>query len=418
MNPGLLVKLRPNSPWRMGPSSGERGQVDLILHSDTLFSAVTHAMSLLGLMDEWLDATARSTNSSAVAFSSLFPFSGDVRYFVPPRTAWPPPPSAKVRWKGARFIPQGVVEAVLQGRALNEDRWNVDGESECLVANGRTSPFRLAKRSAAAVDRLSGASIEPHQSACLEFTPGSGLWCAVSFRDNAARDQWNEPVRAAFRLLADTGMGGERSRGWGRAETPEFRDGTLPGLIFSAAGDVKDAQQFWMLSLFSPQAEEPIDWKHGNYHVVHRSGRVDSRVNSGAQKKTALFVSEGSVLLSASAPAGTARDVAPDGHPHPVYQAGFALSIRIPAVRPRVAAATTEAPVSEENMPVPETDTPLPENLPEDPERLPGEGDPAPVEAPRGDPHGEPEDEPGYSEPEPGYNEPEPTDPTPGIEEP
>ena len=51
----------------------------------------------------------------------------------------------------------------------------------------------------------------------------------VGFADEAARDQWQDPVKAAFRLLADTGFGGERSRGWGRSETPEFIEGELPG---------------------------------------------------------------------------------------------------------------------------------------------------------------------------------------------
>jgi hypothetical protein len=80
------------------------------------------------------------------------------------------------------------------------------------------------------VDRLSGVS-ERHATACIEFREGCGLWTVVGFRDEAARDQWQDPVKAAFRLLADTGFGGERSRGWGRSETPEFVEGTLPGLI-------------------------------------------------------------------------------------------------------------------------------------------------------------------------------------------
>ena len=393
----------------MGPSTGERSQVDLVLHSDTLFSAVTQAMALLGHLEPWLDATARNGAGSAVAFSSLFPFTGAVRYFIPPRTAWPPAPSAKVRWKGARFIPQGVVEAVLQGRALNEDRWSVDGESECLVANGRVSPFRIAQRAAAAVDRVSGAHAEPHHAACLEFTPGSGLWCALSFADTSAREQWNEPVRAAFRLLADTGLGGERSRGWGRSEVPEFCEGTLPGLVFSATGDAQEAQQFWMLSLYSPRADEPVDWKRGNYQVLPRSGRA----SSGVLKKSARLVAEGSVLMSPQPPSGAALDVAPDGHAHPLYQAGFAFAIRIAAVRPRTTAASSDAAETEEAMPVPETDFPLPENLPEEPDAPPGEQDPSPGEAPREEPGPDPEEEP-----DPGYREPEPSEPTPGIEEP
>jgi hypothetical protein len=41
------------------------------------------------------------------------------------------------------------------------------------------------------------------------------------------------------------------------------------------------------------------------------------------------MVEEGSVLFSADAPSGAARDVAPEGFPHPVFRAGFALALPI-----------------------------------------------------------------------------------------
>jgi hypothetical protein len=86
------------------------------------------------------------------------------------------------------------------------------------------------------VDRLTGAS-ERHATACIEFRPGCGLWTVVQFHDEAAHTQWREPVKAAFRLLADTGFGGERSRGWGRSGQPEFIEGRLPGMILPIAQD-------------------------------------------------------------------------------------------------------------------------------------------------------------------------------------
>ena len=42
------------------------------------------------------------------------------------------------------------------------------------------------------------------------------------------------------------------------------------------------------------------------------------------------MVAEGSVLIAGAPPAGTARDVAPEGFAHPVYRAGFAVAIPIP----------------------------------------------------------------------------------------
>src|ERR1039457_2453978 len=233
MNPGLVVKLRPAGPWRIGPDSGARNRVDAIYHSDALYSAVPSAMSRMGSLAEWLGATARS-QAPAGCFSSCYPFLDDIGFVVPPRTIWPPTSpaamSARVRWKSARFIPLSLVESMLAGKRLNDNQWSVDGPSGCLVPAGKPGPFRTSVRWNAAVDRLSGAS-DRYSTACIEFREGCGLWTVAGFRDEAARDQWQEPVKAAFRLLADSGFGGERSRGWGRAEAPEFVEGTLPGLI-------------------------------------------------------------------------------------------------------------------------------------------------------------------------------------------
>ena len=349
LQPGLVVKLRPTGPWRVGPDSGARDGVDLTYHSDSLFSAVTGAMRLLGHLEEWLDATARYPTGAAVRFSSLYPFQNEIGFVVPPRSIWPPPPSTKVRWKGVRFIPLGLVGALLSGRAIEEDRWDVDGTSQCLVPAGRTGPFRLDLRSGAAVDRLSGA-VEPYQVACIEFLPGAGLWAVISFAEEEQKERWSGPVRAALRLLADSGFGGERARGWGRAETPEFIEGVLPQMILPeqpvepAAGAATEAEPavppeapafesagaYWLLSLFSPAADDLVDWSRGSYSVVTRGGRVESPVRSGDVKKSLQMVGEGSVLVAGSPIRGGAPDVAPEGFEHPVYRAGFALVIPIP----------------------------------------------------------------------------------------
>ena len=563
MNPGLVVKLRPAGPWRIGPDSGARNRVDVIYHSDSLYAAVTGALSRLGSLEEWLGATARQ-DPPAVCFSSCFPFLDEIGFVIPPRTIWPPTSpallSARVRWKSARFVPLGIVQALLAGQTLDGNHWSVDGPSECLVPAGRPGPFRTGVRFNAAVDRLTGAA-ERHSTACIEFRAGSGLWAIVSFRDEAARARWSDPVKAAFRLLADSGFGGERSRGWGRSETPEFIDGTLPDMILpkpepagplaapieprpepgqpeeagpepvpestveatpelaepepaeplaasvesrpelapmamppepdqpeqaepepvpestveaapieaaslpaaetgigpeelsaeaaaeppiaqaeivapasaepalEVAGDPPAASEaapaepaagqpnveaaaeppaeteaaaagpatgqpnaegaaeppaepekapaeaappsaepapgapaaeaaaepepssptpvaeppvpgprspepkapaYWLLSLFTPAASDAIDWRRGNYKILARGGRIDSPAGSGELKKQLNMVAEGSVLLAGAAPCGSAPDVAPEGFAHPVFRAGFALSIPLP----------------------------------------------------------------------------------------
>ncbi len=231
----LLIRLRPTGPWRIGPDSGDRDRVERVYHSDTLYSAVAGAMLRLGMLEDWLEDTAHlaqpgaRASEPAVRFSSCFPYHGGALYVMPPRTLWPPQASSKVRWKGARFVPLSAIQSLLRGKSLSEEGWAVDGASETLIAMGTQGPFRVAVRSSAAVDR-GGSGVTPHSSACLEFAPNAGLWLAVAFAGDEARAKWKGPVTAALRLLADSGFGGERSRGWGRAEL-EISEQTRPLVV-------------------------------------------------------------------------------------------------------------------------------------------------------------------------------------------
>jgi CRISPR type III-A-associated RAMP protein Csm4 len=324
-NLSFAVRFRPMGPWRFGPDSGARDRVDLIYHSDALFSAVCSAMSQLGLAEEWLQATATSDSAPAVRFSSFFPFAGDTLLVVPPRNLWPPPESTKIRYKGAHFVPLSVIESLLSDKAIDEDRWTVDGESECLVpSNPGRGPFRVALRSSAGVDRLDHAAVEIHSTACLEFARGAGLWTIVQFSSEDAKSQWQAPVRSALLLLADSGLGGERSRGWGRSEAPEWQP-WIPPLMEQSSDSAH-----WLLSLYTPAESDEVDWKRGNYATVSRRGRIESTARWGEPKQPTTMIAEGSVLLASSELRGAASNVAPEGFPHPVYRAGFAVTVAIP----------------------------------------------------------------------------------------
>ena len=52
MPAGLLIRLRPTGPWRIGPDSGDRDRVDRIYHSDSLYSAVSGVLAQLGMLEE------------------------------------------------------------------------------------------------------------------------------------------------------------------------------------------------------------------------------------------------------------------------------------------------------------------------------------------------------------------------------
>ncbi len=349
MYPSILVKLRPQTPWRIGPASGSRSQTEAVFHSDSLYSAVTLAMDALGWMEEWLAATATGGEGPAVRFSSCFPFVEDTLLIAPPRNLWPPPPSARVRWVAARYVPFSVVETLLREERLRDEdgSWVVDAESQCLIPSrgGKwRPPFRVTVRHTAAVDRITGVSGEAEATACLEFSAGAGLWCVVAFSSDEARQIWARRVESCFRLLADTGLGGERSRGWGRSAAPEFLPGRFPGRLVklpaartsepaegvpeeTAAAPAPAETAYWLWSLFSPAPSDSVDWQRGAYSLTSRAGRIERH---GAVTRHVRLVGEGSVLLAGGPLEGAAPNVAPADFPHPVYRNGFALAVPIP----------------------------------------------------------------------------------------
>jgi CRISPR type III-A-associated RAMP protein Csm4 len=333
----IEVKLRPTGPWRVGHHSGDRERVEVVYHSDALFSAVTLAMRSLGWLEEWLDATARAATEPVVRFSSLFPFTGKTRLVAPPKSVWPPANSGKLYLQGAKLIPLEIVK----NGVVEESRWAVDGESECLLPMGVSAPFRVSMRTAAAVDRLTGVA-EAHRTACLEFAGNAGWWGVFSVSDSV----WEARVKAALRLLADSGFGGERSRGWGRAGEPQFSDASH---LFAQKG--ADGV-WWLLSMYSPHESDLVDWSGGEYAAAVRSGWADSPAGMAA-KKNVRMIEAGSVLAAASL-VGRAVDVAPEGFPHPVYRAGFALAMPVPeeiVVRAQSLTLRQAVPVVEERRP-------------------------------------------------------------------
>ena len=335
----LLVKLRPEGAWRIGPDSGARGRAERVLSSDSLYSAVTQALASLGWLEPWLAATAAAEGEPAVKLSSLFPAQEEGLLAPPPAHLWPAP-AARLRTGGARLIPVSLIRALAFGEEWNEDQWEVDGLSECLLRRGRRrqsgSPYRFALRRHAAVDRLEPGRTALHETACIEFAEDAGLWCVAQFSSDARRHEWAPKIEAAFRLLADSGLGGERRQGWGRFEVDRVERGVLPDLLWgrgrssAAASDQPPAAEergWWLLSLFSPADSDKIDWKRGSFKMVERGGRVEG---SGAAKLHSRMVSEGALLLGEQ-PRGRAWNVAPPGFTaHPVWRSGFAVAIEMP----------------------------------------------------------------------------------------
>jgi hypothetical protein len=128
------------------------------------------------------------------------------------------------------------------------------------------------------------------------------------------------PPDAAPLLLLPPPVGDVQETGAAAAAQPAI----------AAAVPTPTPTAWWLISVFTPAPEDAIDWTRGAYSLLARSGRIDSLHGSGQLKKTIRMVEEGSLLFAAAAPRGTAADVAPDGFPHPVFRAGYAVALPVP----------------------------------------------------------------------------------------
>lgn len=333
MAPALLIRLRPTTPWRIGPDSGSRDQAGTILHSDAVYSAVTQTLKQIGLLEEWLNATALPHAEPAVRFSSAFPFQRDHLFVPPPEGLLPSAaasagPGGALPWNRVQFMPAMAVQSLLQGGTLEEQDWVVDPHSGCLlpsVSRAATGPFRTLRRSFFAVDRATQGQGFTWGASCLQFAPGSGLWLAVQFSNPQTYAIWAGRIEAAFRLLADNGVGGLRSLGFGRFKAPEFQAGQLADLLLPEYQPPTSSQAWWLLSVFSPGPADQVQWGAGRYSIVTRGGR-DS---SGRSKLNSRVVREGSVLLSTNSPQGCIQDVSSGSDGVPSLRATYAVALPI-----------------------------------------------------------------------------------------
>ncbi len=340
-----------------------------MLPADTLFAA---------LVDMW-----RRTGGDPVAFAapfveqpadapflltSAFPFAGDVRFYPMPvdRGALFSHATLEDRGKSVRriaYLSEGLLKTALQGEPM--DRWlfpKDEGEEPMtgvalqggrywlkvdeiagLPKDMRRDKTRRHALAALAVDattrtprvtldRLSSASQIYHVGRTV-FAEGCGLWFGVAWRDPArpvAGDgrSYAEVVRLLFAMLADEGVGGDRTSGYGALTlTVEEKPVRLP--------DAGPGHTAWLLSRYHPaRDEEYAALGQGAYTLVTIGGRLHSPDQAAQRRRKLVMLAEGSRLPATPVlPVGSVADVRPryeaskTEFPHPVYRYGLALAV-------------------------------------------------------------------------------------------
>ncbi|MGB9776708.1 MAG: type III-A CRISPR-associated RAMP protein Csm4 [Anaerolineae bacterium] len=332
--------------------------------SDTLFAALVDAALRTGAGAEDFSQPFREGDPPFL-LTSAFPFAGSVRFFpMPvPLDRWFGPETLRERSKDlkkVRFVSEALFRRMLDGERM--DGWlfpedeQADPERGVALQGGvfwltveeaqsLPDPMRIidpATRRAIApralryhrvfasgqvprvtLDRMTSASSIFHAGR-VSFSPGCGLWFGVCWRTSDAALQGL--VLQALTVLADDGLGGERTVGYGGFWWEDAGSLTLP--------DPADGGLLWLLSRYHPRSAElpgALTDSPG-YTLTAVAGWLRSWQGAAQRRQRLWLVAEGSLIRAVgSGPWGDLTDVRPryrnpEGDlPHPIWRYGFAL---------------------------------------------------------------------------------------------
>ena len=366
----VCYRLVARSPFHIGERGVGIEESSVVLHSDTLFSAICLTLRELGEdLEGFLACFPRiqadgkqppvilpAQHAPPFRLSSAFPYAGDVFFF--PRPMIPPQgldeigdPKLGKTLKKIDFVSRPIFEALLAGRPIAHFLVEDDAETpggKCLrrgvlpqkgqvwvtpsevgllrqYLDARTGEVRLWSEDVVprvTVDRKTNRS-QVYAAGRIRFAPGCGLFLLIDYSDAT----WKPRVERALRVLGDSGIGGERSSGHG-----QFLLETAEG--FSMEENSPNLETAYVtLSLFWPtEAEVQAKGLAGaSYGLVNRHGWMGSPDGMNLRRRAVRMITEGSVLRRK--PEGALADVKPldpspaENVPHAVWRYGLAMSV-------------------------------------------------------------------------------------------
>ncbi|HCL99011.1 MAG TPA: type III-A CRISPR-associated RAMP protein Csm4 [Fervidobacterium sp.] len=299
------VKLKLLSPFHVGYREGDYTVSEVSIPSDTLFSGIINAFSLLygkEETDKLVDAFLNGEFPFKV--SSTFPYCGDEFFY-------PKPLNYSANTDNAKSVSKAkyISERLLFQRS-SENIKDIQISYGFISSKELGTPlYILEKRPRVSLDKITSAS-EIYYIQLTRYSSNAGLWFFLD-----VEDEYEKRIRAAIKLLGDEGIGGERTIGAGFFE-PEFTDTKE-----EYAGD-----SYISLSSFIPKAEECAFLKF--YELQERTGFIYSPYESTKKHKIYTMVKEGAILSGKVE--GMIVDGTPEDFPyHKVLKYGLAYLVAL-----------------------------------------------------------------------------------------
>lgn len=339
----LAVKLIPKSFIHLGEREKWLEGSRVHIPSDTLFSALCHCFLLLyGEVEDLLQGFI--SGDAPFLISSAFPWWDGDFYFPLPKNQLAfgekLAESSEKDLKQVRYVNQVLLIRLLSGENLSElvDEIKSNFTLKCLPDLGRyeSKNKNLAEKDLPTLsvdyEGVAWRTEDVPRVALNRFNnhPGENFFHfgQVAYADRAGlfvlvmikKKEWLEKIKALFRLLADEGIGGDRSCGKGLFRQPEFLEVEFP--------EIESVEAEYALSCYFPRENEITGLDESYYELEERKGYIFSPLNRSFRRRSLRVFTEGSVFKGGISRVGRLVDTKPEVFDkHPVYRYGYLFSI-------------------------------------------------------------------------------------------
>lgn len=305
----IIYKLKFKSSIHLGEREQLREGTDIIIHSDTLFSAICHCYLLLYGEEKLNSLLQQFSDEPPFLISSAFPFWKNKLYFPIPYNQLP----KEKKLKKILFIEKDGFEKLLNGESIDKIAKKFKTIPDLIPTNDEERlPYRTVDTPRTGLSRLTSQPGERFfYFGEVYYSEDAGLFFLVDFKKDAVRKEFESTLN----LMKDEGIGGDRTSGKGHFELSE---------IESLKFNLPASQAIVTLSLYHPKENELPDIGEGYYEIIERKGYVYSPYIQSLRRKSVRMFKEGSVFKSIKK--GTIADVTPEGfNIHKIYRYGLCL---------------------------------------------------------------------------------------------
>lgn len=316
-------------------------ETGVTMPSDSLFAAlVARLIALEGTQAAEAFVSQFLNEEPPFVLSSTFPFAGKVRFFpLPTRSLYHETDTVRSKdLKRTKYVSESLFRTLLDGGSLARvypGTAKIQG-SQVLVSQeeidhlptevreGTMPLWSIEQRPRVTLGR-SAQNSTIFFTGRVAFGNGCGLWFGVRWLKNDSG--LKSKVSNLLAELGDSGLGGERSAGFGACQIRLVETIELPD-----AGS-----KLWVnLSRYIPRQDETsaLQDPAAAFNLKNVGGWAYSPANKAQRRRNVNLLAEGSVLgvLDRQVP-GQIVDVRPrykanpDPFGHPVYRSGLALAV-------------------------------------------------------------------------------------------